>query len=69
MKTVILGGGALGTILAAHLHRAGYEVSVVAREPRASLLARDGIRITGLSELTAAVPVHTDAALRTMPTW
>jgi 2-dehydropantoate 2-reductase len=63
MKTVILGAGALGTILAAHMHRAGCEVSVVAREPRASALKRDGIHITGLSELTAAVPVHTDASV------
>lgn len=29
MRTVILGAGALGSILAAHLHRAGHEVAVV----------------------------------------
>jgi 2-dehydropantoate 2-reductase len=63
MRTVILGGGALGSILAAHLHRAGHEVALVAREPRASLLAREGIRITGLLELTAKVPVHNNPAI------
>jgi 2-dehydropantoate 2-reductase len=60
VNTVILGGGALGAILAAHLHRAGENVAVVARDPRASVLRRDGIRISGLSEFTAKVPVYTD---------
>lgn len=57
MKTVVLGGGALGSIIAAHLHRAGADVVMVAREPRATLLERDGVRITGLSEFTARVPI------------
>lgn len=60
---MILGGGALGAILAAHLHRAGEDVAVVAREPRASVLTKDGIRITGLAEFTAKVPVYTDACV------
>ncbi|MDB5860659.1 MAG: 2-dehydropantoate 2-reductase [Ramlibacter sp.] len=63
MKTVILGAGALGTIFAAHLAEAGHEVAVVAREPRASLLRRDGLRVRGLRELTVQVPVHTDASV------
>jgi 2-dehydropantoate 2-reductase len=63
MRTVILGGGALGGILAAHLHRAGEDVAVIAREPRASVLARDGIRITGVAEFTAKVPVLTDTSV------
>lgn len=63
MKTVILGAGSIGAILAAHLHQAGREVAVVARDPRASMLARDGIRITGLLEVTAQVPVYTDPAV------
>lgn len=62
MKTVILGGGALGSIIGAHLHRAGGDVVIVAREPRASLLARDGVRITGLSEFVAQVPVVRDVS-------
>lgn len=62
MKTVILGGGALGSIIAAHLCNAGHQVSVVAREPRASLLAREGIRITGLVDTVARVPVITDVS-------
>jgi len=62
MKTVILGGGALGSIIGAHLHRAGNEVVIVAREPRASLLEREGVRITGLQEFVARVPVVRDPA-------
>lgn len=62
MKTAILGAGALGTIFAAHLADAGEDVVVVTREPRASLLARDGLRVTGLAEKTARVPVFSDPA-------
>ena len=63
MKTVVLGAGALGTIFAAHLAPAGHEVAVVAREPRASLLRREGLKVRGLRELAVQVPVHTDAAV------
>lgn len=62
MKTVILGGGALGSLFAAQLHAAGNDVTIVAREPRASLLAREGVRVTGLAELSARVPVVADPA-------
>ena len=61
MKTVILGGGALGSIIGAHLHRAGADVVIVAREPRAALLEREGVRITGLSDFVAKVPIVRDA--------
>lgn len=62
MRVAILGAGALGTIFAAHLADAGEDVVVIAREPRASLLARDGLRVTGLVDKTARVPVFTDPA-------
>jgi 2-dehydropantoate 2-reductase len=62
MNTVIIGGGALGGILAAHLHRAGEHVALVAREPRASVLSKKGIRIAGLNNFTAKVPVYTDSS-------
>jgi 2-dehydropantoate 2-reductase len=65
MKTAVLGGGALGSLFAAQLHAAGNDVTIVAREPRASLLAKEGVRVTGLAELLARVPVVADpAALR-----
>ena len=56
----ILGGGAIGSILAAHLARAGHCVVVIARGERARAIERDGLRITGLVELAVRVPVITD---------
>jgi 2-dehydropantoate 2-reductase len=45
MKIVILGAGALGSIAAAYLARAGADVSLIARGPRAKLLAQQGVTI------------------------
>ncbi len=59
---VILGPGALGSILAAHLARAGHSVIVLARGERARTLERDGLRVTGLTEITIPVRVLTDPA-------
>lgn len=53
---VILGAGAIGSILAAHLARAGHSVSVIARGERARLVKREGLRIKGLADFS--VPVH-----------
>jgi 2-dehydropantoate 2-reductase len=59
---VIVGAGAIGSILAAHLARAGHCVSVLARGRRAQQLQSDGLRIKGLSELSTSVHVLTDPA-------
>lgn len=56
----ILGAGAIGSILAAHLARAGHSVVVVARGERAAAVARDGLRIKGLAEFAAPVAVITE---------
>ena len=62
---LVLGAGAMGSIIAAHLVRAGHEVAVLARGSRAATLAREGITLCGLSEFTVAVRVLGDpAALR-----
>jgi 2-dehydropantoate 2-reductase len=53
----ILGAGAIGSILAAHLARAGHSVIVVARGERARAVARDGLRIKGLADFTVPVTV------------
>jgi 2-dehydropantoate 2-reductase len=53
----ILGAGAMGSIVGAHLARAGHSVVMLARGRRAQQLARDGLVIRGLSEFT--VPVRT----------
>lgn len=60
MKFVILGGGALGSILAAHLIEARHDVTLVARGKRAAWLQANGVRLTGLSSLGLSCPVETD---------
>lgn len=57
MKFVIVGAGALGSIVAAHLARAGTPVALVARGRRADHVEAHGVRLTGLADFTAQVPV------------
>ncbi|MET0534915.1 MAG: 2-dehydropantoate 2-reductase [Steroidobacter sp.] len=56
----IVGAGAIGSILAAHLARSGHAVTVIARGRRAQQIQSGGIQIKGLSEITAPVQVLTD---------
>jgi 2-dehydropantoate 2-reductase len=58
----ILGAGALGSILAAHLARAGHSVAVLARGRRAEWIGREGLRIKGLVEFSTPVRVLRDPA-------
>src|SRR5579885_2255931 len=55
----ILGAGSLGSILAAHLVRAGHAVIVLARGSRAAAVQQAGLRIRGLCDLSASVQVMT----------
>ena len=57
----ILGAGAIGSILGAHLAKAGHSVVMVVRERRAQQLRAGGLRIRGLAEFDIEVPVLTDA--------
>ena len=52
MRIIVLGSGAIGSILAAHLSSAGADVTLVARGPRADYLRKHGITIVGLANLT-----------------
>ncbi len=56
----ILGAGAIGSILAAHLARAGHSVSVIARGERACQVDREGLRIRGLADFSVPVRVITE---------
>ena len=56
----ILGAGALGSIIGAHLARSGRSVLVLARGARARQIESQGLRIRGLAEFDQAVPVLTD---------
>ncbi len=62
MKIIVLGAGALGSIVAAHLARAGEDVSLIARGDRATFLRENGITITGLNEFNVACPIVTDVS-------
>jgi 2-dehydropantoate 2-reductase len=59
MKIIVLGAGALGSIIGAYLVRAGEEVIFIARGHRAALLQQHGIVITGLIDFTVPVTVTT----------
>src|SRR5438093_6008743 len=60
MKIVILGAGALGTVLGAHLARVGEDVTLIARGQRAAYLQEHGATITGLVDFTVPVRVVTN---------
>ena len=62
MRIVILGAGALGTILAAHLAGHQHSVSLIARGRRASRLRDDGLNVHGLCEIHTRCDVITDPA-------
>lgn len=56
----ILGAGAIGSILGAHLARAGHDVVMLARGARAESLQREGLRMRGLVDFSVRVPTLTD---------
>src|SRR6476646_9347367 len=58
----VLGAGAMGSILAAHLARAGHSVALIARGRRAAQVRSEGLRIAGLTEFSAPVQVIEDPA-------
>lgn len=60
MKFAILGAGALGSILGAHLSRAGHDVVMIARGERARVLQRQGLVLNGLSNIKARCAVVED---------
>lgn len=56
----ILGAGAIGTILGAHLARAGHSVVMLVRERRGRQIQAEGLRIKGLADFSIPVQVLTD---------
>jgi 2-dehydropantoate 2-reductase len=60
----ILGAGAIGSIVGAHLARAGHRVVMLVRGTRAAYVEEHGLTIRGLSEFTTAV--HTLREPRTL---
>ena len=65
----ILGAGAIGSIIGAHLARAGHGVLMLARGARAAYIEQHGLVIRGLAEFTAPVGTLRDPqALRSAGT-
>jgi 2-dehydropantoate 2-reductase len=62
MDFAILGAGAIGSIIGAHLARSGHAVLMLARERRARQIEQQGLQITGLANFSQPVPVLIDAA-------
>jgi 2-dehydropantoate 2-reductase len=56
----VLGAGAIGSVLGAHLARAGHSVAMLARARRAEQVRAQGLRITGLAEFATPVETLTD---------
>ena len=59
MNFVIVGAGALGSIYAAYLARAGHKVSLIARGERAAALATHGIAVEGKDTFSARCNIVT----------
>jgi 2-dehydropantoate 2-reductase len=61
-EIAVLGAGAIGSIIGAHLAQAGHSVVMLARGRRAEHVAAQGLQICGLTEFSTLVPVLRDPA-------
>jgi 2-dehydropantoate 2-reductase len=62
VQFAILGAGAMGSIVGAHLARAGHKVVMLVRERRARQIQADGLRLKGLVDFSVPVPIITNPA-------
>jgi 2-dehydropantoate 2-reductase len=60
VEFAIVGAGALGSIIGAHLARCGHSVLMLVRARRALQIASDGLRIKGLVEFSQPVAALTE---------
>ncbi len=60
MKIAVLGAGGLGSVIGAHLVKAGEDVIFIARGERVGFLQKNGIHVTGLADFTVPVTVAAD---------
>jgi 2-dehydropantoate 2-reductase len=60
VEFAIAGAGALGSIIGAHLARAGHSVLMLVRERRAQQIAQQGLSITGLAQFSQPVATLTE---------
>ncbi len=62
MHFLIFGAGGVGSVVAAHLTRAGHRVSVIARPRHVRAIRDGGLRITGQHDLVAWPEAYSDGA-------
>jgi 2-dehydropantoate 2-reductase len=62
VEFAIVGAGAIGSIIGAHLAPSCCQVAMLARGSRAQQIGRDGLRITGLAEFSQPVTVLSEPA-------
>jgi 2-dehydropantoate 2-reductase len=67
VKIVILGAGALGSLVGALLARAGHDVTLIARHAHVEAVNRDGLRVSGLTEAVTHPRAVTDASSAPVP--
>ncbi len=61
MRFAIAGAGAVGSYLGAALHRAGHDLTLLARGVQLRAIRERGVRVTGVSEFEARPPATCDA--------
>jgi 2-dehydropantoate 2-reductase len=62
MRFLIVGGGALGTVIAAYLGRAGHDITLLVKPHHQAAIGRDEVRVTGLLECSVPVRIVSDPA-------
>src|ERR1700730_9330192 len=62
MQILIVGGGALGTIVAGHLSRSGVDVTLFVKPSQAAAFAGPEVELTGIVTFKAPVQVVSDPA-------
>lgn len=60
MHVVIVGAGAIGSVLGARLAHAGHAVTLVARPPQAEVIAKNGLCVEGVAEGTFRLPAFSE---------
>jgi 2-dehydropantoate 2-reductase len=63
MRVLIVGAGALGTVVAAYLSRAGNDVTLLVKPQHKAAIGRDEVRVSGLLECSAHVRLVSDPAV------
>jgi 2-dehydropantoate 2-reductase len=61
MRFLVLGGGALGTVVAAYLARAGNDVVLFVKPSHAAVIGGAEVTLTGIAEFTTPIRIESNA--------